>query len=92
MSGLEAERPDFAGIAHDSIHALYALGARLEDRGHDDSFELVLVLVGRAVTDALLLVAHELREHRPAVGEVADAVDELRGEVHSIGSAVTDAS
>lgn len=47
-----------------SSEMLSALGSRLEDRGHDDSPELVAAVAARAIADALREVAHELRAIR----------------------------
>lgn len=92
MSTERTAAADLSAIATDSIGALYALGARLEDRGHDDSTELALVMVGRAVADAVRELAAEVRESRPATGEVADAVDGVTAALGRLGTAVTDAS
>lgn len=72
--------------------ALSSYGSRLEDRGHEDSVELTIALVGRALVAAVRELADETRKLRPAVGEVSDAIDNAAHEVERVGKAVTDAS
>lgn len=70
--------------------SLSAFGRRLEDRGHDDSVELALTIAGRAIVAAVRELAAEVRDSRPAVGEVADAVDGAAHHLEQLGKVLSD--
>ena len=77
MSGDFGTPLDFHEVATTSMEALYALGSRLEDRGHDDSLELALVLVGRAVGDTIRELSATVAAAGSDGGELANALDSI---------------